>query len=1231
MEPKKRKAGKPKTTKMLLNSNDVVIELEKKYFEDDNNFIDYFLVIGAKPEIFKCDYLYESNSPDEINDNLIPQIISKFPNFDKKNVVVENSMVNQIFPKGFKIKESETQPEPYFYCLVLDNQLYSAIYTRKYLSCLIIYESIEKYKILNDNHIPEDSESEFLKVIKNVLKSKYKPKKTSNEKYKNYYIPKCLCIVSVHPYIDKFENILKTIYDLTFSNNYPTLFMDHIIEKLIIETPKIPRGLRRIILKFPNKEIELTEKKMNELPSVNVNLAHTLNILNENNVIGIYKYLLYETKIIFFSDSLYNLTNTILSFLLLLYPFNYQFQIVSILPKQLYGFLETVSPFIFGINEKYTHDFFQKNKISFELTTICIVDIDNDSHFLIAPGGELNPKDFPEIPKKLKKKIEDKLKFYYLDKKIKRNFTHESINTNKINMANFRTSITSKKMLSRNTNSNINYSTNSAVSLNEVEFSSTIPRTNRINHNLTQIPKSNDNEKIQEIFFKFMRAILKDYPKFLSKDYSVNLDISMSIKDLIDKENYLKVYSSEERCFYEKIFNTQMFIEFIYKRMMPKDCNEKVEILFFEEKINEKYSQKIISKIAKNSGNHNILLPCKDYDFDEKNILKIDLCPENSVTENLYNYLIANKNLLPSFLNKGYQIKIDKEKNKINFNYILFPCFYSEKLFILNSASYLKGSLPIYKDIEVINTKIVNKSSMRFIQTKNIKNNSENENDLYLCYLILWSLFFWYIKKEEKNYRFLKMLEILEKIEEHDIKIFELLFKTLVDGGNENDENVIILYKKFIHFRLNPSWDMFSLVSKIIKKKQNANKKKNMLHQDTNYKELKKKFLKENKITTSCSEFERTIRIEGKDDLIFTDKVLFYAYFTCKKCGKIINLAEICSNLNLLKTDKDKNGIEHIKCNNKTKDGKICDNLLEQKFRFRFGREIFNQRNGFNMNNQYSSSLLNNITLLSPKQIKEKIFDLANDTIKNGKIDSFKIPEFRKNYPDIFWSLIWYFGLNKIDLSLILPYNPLYENNKNIIKIKNKDDDPIANPNIQKFFSIKEKISDDNSIINNSNTNRIKFIKAKISKQKIRNSFSFFKKLKFYDSNDLCIQNVHELAIIDNYGIFNLKNFLQYGKNISFNEIPLLPIDKDSSSTCCGSVLGIDDITFRNSNATVFSHQPIYRSSKILPVKLNMQKYPKSGPGIGNVDDLNLRTSNLNTTKCIVFESDDEDSPKEDN
>ena len=122
------------------------------------------------------------------------------------------------------------------------------------------------------------------------------------------------------------------------------------------------------------------------------------------------------------------------------------------------------------------------------------------------------------------------------------------------------------------------------------------------------------NEKYQLCFYKFMIGMFIDYPKYLTKDYSVNKDISMSIQDMVDINNYLNNFSSSERPFYSKIFNTQLFIEFIYKRMMPKDCREKVEVLFFEEKINEKVASKNLFNKSKLKS-QNVLLNSKDYDF----------------------------------------------------------------------------------------------------------------------------------------------------------------------------------------------------------------------------------------------------------------------------------------------------------------------------------------------------------------------------------------------------------------------------------------------------------------------------------------------------------------------------------------------------------------------------------------------------------------------------------------
>ena len=1083
----KKDRVKKKTSTVNLSQNEIAVESEKKFFEDDNNYIDYFMEVGVKPEIFKYNFLYEAKTKEEISENLIPQILCKFPVSDKRNIVVENVMVNQIFPQGFKVIESKTKPKPDFYCVVLDNQLYSAIYTRKYLSCLIIYESLETYSKLNDKFKLEDNK--IMIMLRSTMKMT-RPKEMSIDQninkdlLKKWYIPKCLCIVSVHPYINKYKEILTNIYDLILSNKYPTLFLDHIIEKMIVETPKVPRGHKRIVLNFPNKDIEISEKKMNEMPLVNVNFCRMFDILSINNVIEIFKYLLYETKLIFFSEHLPDLTNTIISFLFLLAPFKYQFQIVSVLSKELYNYSETISPFIFGINEKYTDDFFSNNKIAIEDTTICVIDIDNNNHYIIAPGGQIDYKDYPEMPKKLKKKLEEKLK----------------------------------------RNSASNHANNK--NLNEVEDINNEENNKCNNNNNENNNDENDlfkvrNERYQTIFFKIMIHILKDYPKYLSKDYSVNRDISMSIKDMIDLKSYLNSFSGNEKNFYSRLFNTQMFMEFIYKRMMPKNCNEKVEVLFFEEKIKEKTSSKMIfgkSKLLE----QNVLLTCKDYDFD-KDIINIDLKPRKELCDKLNTYLIERKNyILKVCLNKGFSVALDEEKKKTSFYYYLFPTLLSDKLFILNAELY-KTSPPFYKEIETIDMKIVNKSYLKFIQNIQTLKNSESENDLYLCYLIIWSLTRWYTEEKEREYRFYEMLNMLKKIEEHEIKIFQIIFQNLLEFNE--DKNIILLYKIFINLRLNPSWEMFSLVSKIIKKKQNASNKKNLLHQDIDPQELINKY----QINKNIDNFhQRSLKVDESDDTIFSNALTFYAYFKCEKCKTSINICDICGNLSSIILDKDKHGHERLKCKTKFKNSKICDGIYEPKLKFRFGEELFNQKEIYNLMYKRKSSMLKEAKLLFPSELKQQLLQIVSNIQKKDKFD---VELFKYNYPNVYWSLIFYFDLNNINKTFMLTYinfdaNTILEN--------------IKSENIEYVKSKKEE--------NENEKNKIFNIDLKITKNfKFQNFFLQDNKneIKKYDTENLCIQNVYDLGLINNI-LYSYKKIFSYEENIGYNELPLIIFESES-------------------------------------------------------------------------------------
>ena len=114
------KNTKQSQTKNYQFNNIKNLENDKEYIklkeEIDNgtNFIDYFLIIGISPEVFFDDKIYEC-SLDELNnkykDQLQPKIISYFPQFEKKTIAFDDSIISHCFPNGFNIIKSNKIPK----------------------------------------------------------------------------------------------------------------------------------------------------------------------------------------------------------------------------------------------------------------------------------------------------------------------------------------------------------------------------------------------------------------------------------------------------------------------------------------------------------------------------------------------------------------------------------------------------------------------------------------------------------------------------------------------------------------------------------------------------------------------------------------------------------------------------------------------------------------------------------------------------------------------------------------------------------------------------------------------------------------------------------------------------------------------------------------------------------------------------------------------------------------
>ena len=926
-----------------------------------------------------------------------------------------------------------------------DNQLYNVIYRYKYISCLIIYESVADYRKLYNLYNKkekalDDEEKDFI--------------------FNNFYIPKCLCFVSVHPYIDKFEEILKSIYENTINNKFNEIFLNQLIEEIIMKIPKIPQGYKFVILCLNQKQIDLTEKKLNDYPTIHIDLSRLFALFKISIILEIFKFILYEGQIIFFSKKIYDLTNIIMSFLFLISPFEYQYQVISILPKDQYFYIESDLPYIFGINEKYSQNFFIDNKLDLKQKMVCIVDLDEKTFETIPK--KYNIKEYPDIPKHFKEIIDNNIQQYY----------KYLINSAKKNLE------------------NVNNSNKDNIKPNEI---------------IEYKPKE-QNEQYQLIFHKFMTTLLSEYPKYLYKTKPIkeNKEKENDINNMIDITSYLNSVNLSEREFYKKIFKTKMFKEFIIKRCNPKNSKEKIDAIFFEEKINEKIaSNKVFgkSKIIE----HNKLLSSKEYDYlPEPEI--IDLSSQKLFPE--FTEFFKDKEFVEDHcLTKGYYIEENKDQKKFNYKYYIFPALFDSKILsLLNIPNHNYPSPPLlYKHIDFINAKMAKIATIKFLDN-NIKINYE-ENDLYMCYIILWCLTCWYTEEYERDYRYGKMLQILDKIKYKKMEIYNLIIETL-NKYNYKDDDIFFIYVKYLNNKLNPSWNNFNIIFDVIQRKLGENKRVNLTEILLNHDKINKKII-QTKISQSLEIFsKRTLKSEcDNDDHIISDDVKFTCYTKCIGCGKVIDIGKISNNLKSMKA-KNSNGISMIKCYNKDKLGKPCEYYNCLRLKFRYGTELYNHK----LNN-FSTSKYFNIPLLSPTILKENLLKIVN--YYKELDDKVSIDYFKKDHQIEFWNSIWYFELHGIDISFILPY---YQKEKYNIDISSHVIDNKIDLDKIKIETLDE---DEELIIEKNDSN------------------------KKYEKDDLCVQIVHQFAFIKYFGMVSYKNIYLYEENINYNEFPLIFYDSN--------------------------------------------------------------------------------------
>ena len=1024
----KKKLTKDQSLKLIEYQNYLKNELNMA-----KTFCEYFLIIGIDPKISMRSYLYNTE-PNELlkfySNEIKPEILTKFPPMKKNNINIDNSIIDICFRDGFNIKEYSTKPEPEILYFLLDNYFYSIEHPHKYITCLKFYESLEQYYELNyklqkklgisyDGKIPKydgakSIANNFLNIkeVNDDINISFDSNKSDDPSddinlkkkkniFKNYYFPKVICLIGLQPFYKEQDLILNQIYNYYINNSEnKNIPLEKIVLNILCNIPMPTKGVFDISYKFNYKdinnneevnaeEIKIKRHKYNELENIDPYIMQMLSNFIPDHFLQIFKYTIYGIKTIVFSTNANDICIFINGLLKLLFPFSYSFQVSSCVPDNAYGLLESISPYILGINKEYKNTFLKKHKISIN-DDYMIIDLNNRVLFLKAS----NKENYPDIPKsylkKLKSGIEDSFKRY-----------------------------------ENNQDYNLNLFSN--------------------------------------IFFDFFLNILSDYSNFLNNDYFFNKSKykNSSIKGLFKIKEFVNAHPSNERAYLEKFVTSQIFSDFIFKKMLPKNNEDKMDILFLDENLNKRYNEKI-----KLFGKKKVLyfLVSKEYQYHNTyNVPKVKPLSEEEKKRYVNNNYILKSLYLGQDIQNQYNEKTDDYE--YYFNYILFPIFNNDYFFSPNYDYYFTT---LINDINRINTDILSKSYINNID------NEEGEmlNYIYLVYAEMWAYCYYYQVFSEKDYRFHQLIDILDKVFSHEIEIYNLLFDSLIKF--HEDDKIMKLYERLLSYKITPNSTIYSLVGKIIdkqKKKPSQNKDEN--DNNKNYNDIEKILMTSSISSKDKSDINlqrRTFRDETEKNIL-GDYVCFNTSQLCPECLKIIDIETISMDHKNMKKDA-----LWAKC-------PYCNKYILPHFSVQLGSSL-------NAENSEESFKVTRFILHSPYELKVKL----RETIYKDKCQFLEVEKF---YPSLFWSLIWYFKLNKIDYEFMLPYET------NIFKSKSNNLYNFMNININSKI-IKNKVLNDIDMKSNS---KIKYKEAKKYNDNIiiQNLYSFYyinnKYQKYYPTN----------------------------------------------------------------------------------------------------------------------------------
>ena len=314
-----------------------------------------------------------------------PEIIYKYPKEDIKGLEINNLAASICYPNGIKLcyeedqtciktvnnyRSSFTNQEGerffaviYHFYLKMKNEDFESSYQETPIKYKLNTYQNELYSIFND-----ELEEDILKKL-NIYEEM---------NLKEYvYIPFCLCLISRYPFFEQMEKCLESIM-ISINNNEQSIEELNKLITYIVKSIPAPQKYSKIYFPLPyfNKFVEIQQPYFRDITQFGNNPLIILNYLSASHILCLFKLLIFEQKVLVIGKNNDIISQILLNFVSLLYPFEWIHTFIPIMSEKMLKFLQAFLPFFNGLNISL----FQKAKPILEKATkgVFIFNIDED-------------------------------------------------------------------------------------------------------------------------------------------------------------------------------------------------------------------------------------------------------------------------------------------------------------------------------------------------------------------------------------------------------------------------------------------------------------------------------------------------------------------------------------------------------------------------------------------------------------------------------------------------------------------------------------------------------------------------------------------------------------------------------------------------------------------------------------------------------------------------------------